>query len=240
VIKLLTFDLDDTLWDVKSIVVRAEKTMRAWISVMHPEFVAKFDFSNFAILREAVLRERADIAHDLTQLRLEVLRRAFRQAGYSPESAEAAAQGAFAEFFRERNTVEYFPGAIAALTDLHHDFEMYALSNGTADIQRIGLDHLLTKQFSAISVGAAKPDPRMFLAAIAAAGVEPQEVIHIGDHPCQDVAAASAVGMKTIWVNLPNQPWPEKLWPELKPADAELKNFAELRLLVQHLATETN
>lgn len=230
-IKLLTFDLDDTLWDVKSIVRRADDGMRAWIREQHPEFVDKFDFSDFAVLAETVRRERADIAHDFTQQRLEVLRRAFVISGYQTDLAEVAAQGAFAEFFRGRNNVKFFPGAIEVLAELRHEFELHALSNGTADIQIIGLGHIFSRQFSAISVGAAKPDPRMYLAAIAAAGVKPDEVIHIGDHPEQDIAAASAVGMKTIWVNLQGQNWPQHL-PE---ANAEMADFTELRPLIYRL-----
>lgn len=230
-LKLLTFDLDNTLWDVEAIVTRAEKVMRAWIRAHHPEFVQAFDFAHFVALREAVLRERLDIAHDLTALRLEVLRRAFRGAGYAPAAAEAAAQGAFEEYFRERNVVEYFPGALEALRELRAEFDIYALSNGNADIGRIGLGHIFSRHFSAISVGAAKPDPRMFEAAIAAAGVAPHEVLHIGDHPAQDVEAAARVGMRTVWVNFGGAPW-----PELLPPDGEIRHFDELPALVRRLA----
>ncbi|MCD6061418.1 MAG: phosphatase [Moraxellaceae bacterium] len=233
-VKLLTFDLDNTLWDVEAIVTRAEKVMRAWIREHHPEFASRFDFSNFMALREAVLRERLDIAHDLTQLRLEVLRRAFAGTGYVAEAAEAAAQAAFEEYFRERNVVEYFPGALEALRELREEFDIYALSNGNADIERIGLGHIFSRHFSAISVGAAKPDPRMYRAAMGAAGVAAHEIIHIGDHPEQDVVAAAAVGMKTVWVNFAGQPW-----PDLPRPDAEMRSFAELGRIVRRLAGES-
>jgi putative hydrolase of the HAD superfamily len=166
-------------------------------------------------------------------MRLEVLRRAFAGAGYAPAEVEVAAQGAFEEYFRERNVVEYFPGALEALRELREDFDIYALSNGNADIGRIGLGHIFSRHFSAISVGAAKPDPRMFQAAMVAAGVSPAAAIHIGDHPEQDVAAAAAVGMRTIWVNFGGAEW-----PALPPPDAELRNFAQLPQLVRQLAAQ--
>lgn len=230
-VKLLTFDLDNTLWDVERIVLRAEKAMHAWIGAEHPDCARQLDIKAFMLLREAVLRERRDIAHDLTQLRLEVLRRAFVAAGYPSELAEAAAQGAFEEFFRERNRVEYFPDVLETLALLRAEFDIYALSNGNADIARIGLGHIFSRHFSAISVGAAKPDPRIYQAAIAAAGVAPQQVIHIGDHPEQDVAAAAGVGMKTIWINFTAQ-----AWPDLPPPDAEARSFVELPRLVRQLS----
>ena len=230
-IRLVTFDLDNTLWDVESIVVRAEKAMRAWIRDHHPEFARQVGSAQFAALRAAVLSERSDITHNLTELRLEVLRRAFRGAGYTEAAAEAAAQGAFAEFFRERNTVELFPGALEALHALRAAHELYALSNGNADIGRVGLGHVFSRHFSAISVGAAKPDPRIYLAALEAARVEPHEVVHVGDHPEQDVAAAAGVGMKTVWVNFQGLPW-----PDLPHADGEIRDFSELLPLVRRLS----
>lgn len=230
-IKLLTFDLDNTLWDVEPIVQRAEAVMREWIRREHPEFAGRFDFRALHGLREQVLSDRPDIAHDLTSLRLEVLRRAFASAGYDALAADIAAQGAFDEYFRGRNTVEYFPGALETLAALRAEYDMYALSNGNADIGRVGLGHLFSRHFSAISVGAAKPDPRMYRAAIDAAGLAPEEILHIGDHPEQDVAAAARVGMRTVWVNFTGQ-----AWPDLPPADAEIRRFSELPAVVKRIA----
>lgn len=230
-IRLITFDLDNTLWDVEPIVARAEKTMRDWIRAEHPGFVARFDFREFSRLRHAVVTERHDIAHDLTALRTEVLRRAFVEGGYAASEAEVAAGNAFDVFYAGRNTVEYFPGALEALTVLGRDFRLCALSNGNADIQRVGLGHLFSGHFSAASVGAAKPDPRIYLAALAASGVTPAQAIHVGDHPEQDIAAAAGVGMRTVWVNFTDQ-----VWPDLPPADAEITGFDELVPVIRRLA----
>ncbi|HEX6590796.1 MAG TPA: HAD family hydrolase [Moraxellaceae bacterium] len=230
-IKLLTFDLDNTLWDVDSIVLRADKAMRDWIRDQHADFAAGFDFRAMRALRDEVMVQRPDIHHDLTQLRTEVLRRAFLAGGYGEAEALVAAQGAFDAFFRERNRVEFFPDVLEGLATLRRDYEMYSISNGNADIQRVGLGHVFSRHFSAISVGAAKPDPRIYQAALDAAGVTPQEVLHVGDDPEQDVQAAAALGMHTVWVN-----YGDKVWPEpLPPATAQISRFAELLPLVQQL-----
>lgn len=47
-------------------------------------------------------------------------------------------------------------------------------------------------------VGAAKPDRRIFAAALAAHGLEPGEAVHVGDHPEEDVAGARACGIQPI------------------------------------------
>jgi 2-haloalkanoic acid dehalogenase type II len=232
-IRLITFDLDNTLWDVEPIVARAEKTMRDWIRDMHPAFVGRFDLRDMSRLRHDVVSERRDIAHDLTALRIEVLRRAFMEGGYAKGAAEQAAQAAFDVYYECRNTVEFFPGALEALTTLRASVDLYALSNGNADIQRVGLGHLFSRHFSAASVGAAKPDPRMYQAAIAASGLPPRHILHVGDHPEQDMAAAAAVGMRTLWVNFSDQ-----VWPDQPLADAEITAFDQLLPAVQRLMTE--
>lgn len=231
-IKLLTFDLDNTLWDVDSIVLRADKAMRQWIRSEHADFANDFDFRELGRLRNDVMRERTDILHDLTQLRIEVFRRAFIEGGYSEAKALTASEGAFEVFYRERNRVDFFPDVLAGLATLKAGYELYSISNGNADIEKVGLSHIFSRHFSAISVGAAKPDPRIYLAAIEAAGVQPHEVLHVGDDPEQDVAAAAAVGMRTVWAN-----YGDRLWPDnLARADGEIGAFAELPALVQRLA----
>ncbi|MCA9505090.1 MAG: AAA family ATPase [Spirochaetaceae bacterium] len=59
------------------------------------------------------------------------------------------------------------------------------------------LEHLRVQAFSD-EVGAPKPDPRPFLAALAPLGVEPRDVVHVGDLRRTDVAGARALGMTSV------------------------------------------
>jgi putative hydrolase of the HAD superfamily len=223
-IKLLTFDLDNTLWDVNRIMPRANQAMRDWIRQEHAEFAAQFDLRGMARLLGEVAKNHPEIAHDFTQLRLEVLRRAFLEGGYSDVHAKTAAEGAFLAFYQERNRVDFFPQVLDALARLKKHYQMVSISNGNADIHRVGLTPYFSQQFSAISVGVPKPDPRIFEAALQATGCEPHQVVHIGDDPVLDVEAAAKVGMKTVWVNYEQQPWPTTL----PPSDIVITRFDEL------------
>ncbi len=64
--------------------------------------------------------------------------------------------------------------------------------------EALGLDAFLHSFTSSEEVGATKPDPRPFRAALAKAGVAPEEAIHVGDRPDRDVLGARGVGMRTI------------------------------------------
>ncbi len=47
--------------------------------------------------------------------------------------------------------------------------------------------------------GINKPNPKLFLRACAKARVDPQHSMYVGDHPLNDVDAAKAAGMTTVW-----------------------------------------
>ncbi len=221
-ITLLTFDLDNTLWDVNKIIRRAETAMRAWLDDHYPHWQA-LGVQRLIELRQYVYQQQPDIRHDLTALRKAVLLQLLLESGYTTAEAQTGSESAFEAFYQERNQVELFNGVLSTLATLRQRYALYALSNGNADIQRAGLGHLFSQQFSAASVGQAKPHPAMFEAALTHAGINADAAVHIGDHPEQDVAAAQAVGMRSIWVNYDNQ-----AWPLTRPADAEIQHFDQL------------
>lgn len=201
-IKLVTFDLDNTLWDVDRVVRAAEREMRAWLAVHVPEFADRFDADTLAAVRASVLQQHPALRHDLSKLRETVLYEAIRACGYDTTTARQHARGAFGVFYEARHRVEFFPGALAALDALAGRYRLAALTNGNADFVRLDLDRYFSFGFSAADVGAGKPAPDMFEAALRKSGVAPQESVHVGDHLVDDIEGASRVGMHTIWVNL--------------------------------------
>jgi putative hydrolase of the HAD superfamily len=50
-------------------------------------------------------------------------------------------------------------------------------------------------------LGVAKPDPRIFQAALAEAGADPAATVHVGDQPANDVVAARAVGITPVLID---------------------------------------
>ena len=193
---MLTLDLDDTLWPVLPSILRAERLLGAWLAEHAPATARRFDVAAMRALRESITAERPDWVHDLTRMRRESLTRALTLAGDDP----ALAAPAFEVFIAARNQVDLFDDALPMLTALAPRWPIYALTNGNADLQRIGLAHHFAATISAREVGASKPDPRIFRAACERAGAEPHEVLHIGDHWLIDVVGARAAGLRTAWL----------------------------------------
>lgn len=200
-IELVTFDLDNTLWETDNVIRRAETASREWMTRRLPEFGERFDSASLWALRAEVVESQPEIAHDVSQLRLAVLRRAARVCGCSDEQARSHAAGAFEEFLRLRHEISYYEGALETLDLLADRYTLGALTNGNADFARLGLDRYFAFGFTAGDVGASKPDPAMFEAALRHTGVSPSATVHVGDQPVDDIEGARGVGMHTIWVN---------------------------------------
>ncbi len=203
-IKAITLDLDDTLWPVWPTIGRAEVVLQTWLSIHAPGAAA---LSADAELKKSVRAEinarHADRSHDLSFLRRESIRAMLQQAGEPVHLAEPA----FEIFFAERQRVDLFDDALPALAFWSQRYPVVALSNGNADVHRVGIGQHFHASVSAQSLGVAKPDVRIFVAGAQAAGVQPHEVLHIGDDAHADCVGALAAGMQVVWLNREGYPW---------------------------------
>ncbi|WP_418320411.1 HAD family hydrolase [Piscinibacter sakaiensis] len=225
-IRVLSFDLDDTLWPVAPMIAGAELELRRWLEQHAPATAAAFDALRMRSLRADIEREQPTLAHDLSALRLLTLRRAIEIAG---EPAHLAQQ-AFDVFFAARQRVEFYPDVMPALQRLAQRYRLVSLSNGNADLHHVGLGHLFCGSVSAREVGCAKPDRRIFDAVCDRLGCEPSQVLHIGDHFEMDIAGARAAGLMAIWLR-------RHVDGSAPPADADdpAGCIADLDELVQRL-----
>ena len=235
-IKLITFDLDDTLWPVGEIMIKADAILQAWLKEEHPIIQEQFSRQDIFSIRDQVLQENTRIAHNLTELRILTYCELFSRTGCTAAKARQYAEDAFSVFYKARNTIEFFPGALSLLQSLAQNHTLIGLSNGNANLELVGIDHYFSHHHSAESIGLAKPHPAMFEAALASASqildqtIEPEQSLHIGDHPEQDVEAARLCGMNTIWVNIFNREW-----PDIFNTTAEANHLSEIPDLIEGL-----
>jgi len=203
-IKAITLDLDDTLWPVWPAIEQAEKDLLDWLGQHAPQTAALLaQPAARQEIREHVNALHPDLKHNLSALRTRSIRLALSRSGEDSGLAEAA----FDVFFAARNRVTLFDDVVHALAFLSRRFPLVALSNGNADIARIGIAPYFTASLSAQQFGVGKPDPRIFHAAASAVGVQAHEVLHVGDDAALDVLAALRCGMQTVWVNRTDHLW---------------------------------
>lgn len=216
-VRAVSLDLDDTVWPT---IERAEMALHGWLGEHAPNTAALY--SSLAArreIRDSLAAQRPDLLHDLSALRRESIRLALIRAGDAPELAEPA----FEVFFAARQQIDFYDDALAALAFLSRRYPLVALSNGNADVQRIGIAQHFHAAVSAREFGVGKPDARIFHAAAGAARVRPGEVLHIGDDATLDARGALDAGLQAVWINRAGLAWPHD-----GPAPVTLASLSEL------------
>ena len=217
-ITCITFDLDDTLWESGSVLANAEAKLYEWIARACPDIARTHSHDALAAHRRAHYASIPEVRHDLTRARILWLESLLEEWGYEADLAEAG----FRVFREHRNAVTLFDDAARVLGKLGERYSIGAITNGNADVHRIGIGRHFDFVVTPAEAGAAKPDPAIFELALNAAGAPPGSVVHVGDDPVRDVAGAAALGLRTVWMNPEGRPWPDQARPdaEIRALDA--------------------
>jgi len=206
-VSAICFDLDNTLWDVEPVLMRAERILADWLKVRYPRIAERFSPSDIVEMRASLLREQPQRAHDLSYLRRETIARLGEAVGYE----RGMAHEAFALWHTARNQLEPYADVIPALEILKRRFRLATLTNGNADLSVIGLAHHFEVTLNAGALGCAKPDVRAYVRLADALTLKPAEILFVGDEPHADVDGPRTAGMQTVWMNRGGVVWPDAL-----------------------------
>jgi putative hydrolase of the HAD superfamily len=217
----LTLDLDDTLWPVLPALESADREVDAWLRTHHPDVASRWPIPAMRELRAQVAAERLDLAHDFTTQRHLTMQRAFAACGV----AEAPVEALWEIYYAARNRVELYADALPALERITARWPVASLTNGNADLERIGIHTHFHCHVCARDTGVGKPDARIFREAAQRLGVAPQHILHVGDDPGLDVCGARDAGLRTAWINRERKAWPDGMGA---PPDLDLPDMGAL------------
>lgn len=192
---------------VKYLYFQTIKEQRAANGDRHPEFDA------IAVFREMVNHHATDFTRALPAEKLEQLPLLLA------ETYRAASR------FR----LQAYPGVEETIRQLHGRYRLAAISDGQTayalpELNAVGLAGFFDPIIVSGNFGYRKPDPRLFVNALNAMGLEPSEVLFVGNDMYRDVYGAQRVGMKTVFFKS-NQGTQDK--EGVKP-DYIIYNFPEL------------
>jgi len=223
-ITAITFDLDDTLWPCDTVIAHAEQAYLGWFNQHYPVVTQTHDLASLREKRRALLQEFPELVNDVTEWRLLGTRRLLEEHGID----DSAAEHAMDVFLHARQSVEFYDDVMDGLQDLSLHFRLGALTNGNADLERIGAGHLFDSvQYATLQLPA-KPAPDMFLKAFEELGVQPESVLHVGDNPVTDIEGARKLGCKTAWIDRGTLVYPQ----DAEPADINISTLHDLVRLV--------
>ncbi|MFK2878635.1 HAD family hydrolase [Rhodanobacter hydrolyticus] len=226
-IRAITLDLDDTLWPVMPALELADRAVDDYLREHWPDVARAWPIPAMRELRARMAEARPDLAHDFTAQRKLTQQHVFASCGI----ADAPLDALWEVYYAARNTVQLWPDSLPALQYLAARWPLASLTNGNADLVRTGVQAHFAHHVCSRDVGAAKPDPRIFLAAASRFGVASHEVLHVGDDPELDVVGARRAGLRAAWINRHGETWPAEL------GEAPELSFADLRELADWLET---
>ena len=136
-------------------------------------------------------------------------------AAFRREVSSGGDNADLAAHFRQRylelrdRSLSLFPDAIELLDRIGPRLPLGLITNGPADLQRMEISTLqIEGRFAHIFIegelGRGKPDPEVFSAASTAMGLEPQQILFVGNSYGHDIRPAIEAGWKTAWIRRPS------------------------------------
>lgn len=222
-VRAVVFDLDDTLFDHRGSTRRA--LARWWSTLGVPDDPSLVE-AWFAIEEQHFDAWRAG-AFSFAEQRRRRLRDFLPLVGHPVPPSDDDLDAAFAGYLHWYETSwRAFPDvrpAVDALTA--RPLVLAVLTNGTrvqqhAKVRAIGLAGDLAAVLTSEELGVAKPAPEAYLSVCRRLGLEPGEVVHVGDRHDLDVVAAREAGLHALHLDRDRR--------RVEPPDGRLDSLAEL------------
>ena len=206
-IKLITFDLDDTFWDIKSTIINAEINSRKWIEDRIKKKIEWGTFDDFLEIRNELIKKNPSLDYDLGLLRKKMIAYHTQKYFKNEKDLDEFIEEAYSFFLEERHKVEFFNDVITVLEKLSLNYKLGVLTNGNADIKKLGIDYMFDFSVSSMDVKSNKPDQGHFIRAKELSQINFHNTLHVGDHPVNDVYGARELGINVMWFNPNNLVW---------------------------------
>ncbi len=153
-IKLITFDLDDTFWDIRSVIINAEKNSRKWVEDKIGKKINWGSFEDFMQIRSELIQDDKSLEYDLGMLRKKTIAHHTKKYFKNKKGFNEFIEDAYKFFLRERHKVIFFEDVITVLKKLSSKYKLGVLTNGNADVYKLEIGHLFDFSISAVDVKA--------------------------------------------------------------------------------------
>ncbi len=189
-IRIIGFDLDDTLWDNRPVIQKAVDEKFSFLDKVLPnhslnEIEAAYTFEVERRVTDDPMRYQ-----DMTLLRQEALAALCQRFDLS----DAVAEQAWDLFYRLRQNFTLYQDAEPLLEKLSKRFTLMVISNGNARLDHTPIVGYFDEHWQAGKHGAAKPSAEMLLKAMQYYGCKPEEYLYVGDNMNIDMRAVIEAG----------------------------------------------
>ncbi|WP_017219401.1 HAD-IA family hydrolase [Pseudoalteromonas sp. NJ631] len=197
-IAAISFDLDDTLYDNRPVIIAAVNAMTAHLNTI-PEWQAK-GRSFWSLCRNEALKQNSALAEDVTKWRQVALEWGFTALGFDTATSKQRALQAYQAFADARSNITVSGAVINLLAQLRSQYHIIAITNGNVEIDKFNLRDSFDLVLRAGIDGRAKPHPELYQLACQHFNLAPHQLLHVGDSLDTDVQGAHRAGCPSVWL----------------------------------------
>ena len=173
------------------------------LPVTEQQFREAYVFAERTLGREPLIQP-TDTFRQTLEVKLRLQREYLINSGHTDEKAFAKETCAALVDGLYQMACEQTKHSCEVLLHLKERFPLVLVSNfyGNLDtvLREFGLRDLFLQVVESAVVGIRKPDPRIFQLGIEALGLEPQQVLVVGDSIKNDMTPAHCLGCRTVWL----------------------------------------
>ncbi|MBI5362337.1 MAG: TIGR02253 family HAD-type hydrolase [Planctomycetes bacterium] len=196
----ILFDIDDTLFST------TEFARKARTNAVRAMITAGLDLPEEVVLKEldeVLLEFSSNYEHHFDKLLQRLRPRCLERVN----AALIVAAGVAAYHDTKFRELAPFDDVYPLFSDLRRiGMRLGIITHGwtvkqAEKLVRLGLVPYLDPKAIFISdqIGISKPNPKLYLTAVRDLGLEPEEVMYVGDSPEHDIAPPRSIGMITVW-----------------------------------------
>jgi len=218
-IKAISFDLDDTLYNNRPVMLAIEKKMVNYFTErfatllpnFKPEAKQIFNWRFWAPYRQQAIKIQPELTHDVVKIRYETYRLGLLAFNLSAEESEKEAKAGLDYFISLRSDFTVPKASHELLAGLAKKFPLVAISNGNVDTKTLGIDHYFQHIYHAgfqpidshnksEYLLRQKPAVDMFTLVCAQLAIPSEQLLHVGDCGFADIHGALNAGCQTAWL----------------------------------------
>lgn len=200
--KVISFDLDDTLYDNSMVIALAEQKFLT--KLQQESQLTELNSTQWRYWKSKVMQQDPILCEDVIAWRIATLTQLLNHYKKKPLEVQRIIQISMAEFIEWRHKISIPTQTFEVLNKLTMRYPLVAITNGNVDPKRIGLDYFKLVLRGG-EQGRAKPHPQLFHQTAQHFQISPQNILHIGDHLVSDVQGAIQAGCQAVWINVTKQ-----------------------------------
>ena len=197
--KVISFDLDDTLYDNSSVIELAEQYFLAFIKTQSQ--ITALDEAYWKSWKMKIYQQNPLLCEDVIAWRRATLSQLLAYHHKTESDIQKLCDAAMQYFTEWRHRIDIPAQSVAVLNELKTRYTLVAITNGNVSPSRIGLDQFAFTLRGG-EQGRAKPHADLFHQTAQYFHIQPQEILHVGDNLTTDVQGAIQAGCQAAWINL--------------------------------------